>query len=213
MNSNCSSKTLRQIPLLLRNDFATEGKYGMPKIRKQSLDVNRLDLQPADKVCKQASEQDVCKTVHFFIDDIKIDKYYNHPEKYLDRLAQYAGVFTPDYSLYSDMPIAIQIINTFRNRWCGAYWQDCGIKVIPTVSWGIADSFDFCFDGIEYGSIIAISTVGNRVERISKKPFIDGYHEMIRRISPERVLCLGKAFPEMGEEVYEINYKKTRGIK
>ena len=43
------------------------------------------------------------------------------------------------------MPLALQIESVFKNRWCGAYWQSKGLKVIPTVSWGDERSFDFCF--------------------------------------------------------------------
>ena len=60
--------------------------------------------------------------------------------------------------MYLEMPYALQIYNTFRNRWCGAYLSDKGIKVIPTVSWSDEKSIEFCFKGIEKGSIVAVST-------------------------------------------------------
>ena len=52
----------------------------------------------------------------------------------------------------------MQIFNIFRNRWCGAYWASKGIRVIPSVNWGDESTFDFCFDGVEKGSIVAVST-------------------------------------------------------
>lgn len=38
--------------------------------------------------------------------------------------------------MYLEMAPVIQIYNTFRNRWCGAYFASKGMGVIPTVSWG-----------------------------------------------------------------------------
>lgn len=35
-----------------------------------------------------------------------------------------------------EMPIPMKIYNTFRSRWCGAFLQLNGVKVIPTLAWG-----------------------------------------------------------------------------
>lgn len=69
--------------------------------------------------------------------------------------------YPPDFSMYSDLPLAIQIYNTFRRRWCGAFWQEQGLNVIPSVCWGTSESYDFCFEGIEKGSIVAVLSFGN----------------------------------------------------
>jgi hypothetical protein len=142
------------------------------------------------------------------VEDSKLERFYSRPEKNLLCLAQYAHVFTPDYSLYTDMPMAVQIMNTFRNRWCGAYWQEHNLSVIPTVSWSSDESFEFCFDGLEYETVVAISTLGVLT---SKEQFLRGYNEMKKRINPKQVLCFGKAFPEMGEEVIVAGYLEATG--
>ena len=200
------SKSLREDFHLLRNDFEAVGKWEIPLIKKCEVDVRGIKLLPVDHVRIKAKLEDIFKTVHFFAEDKKLERYYNKPEKYIERLAQYKNVLTPDYSVYADMPLTIQLYNTFKNRWLGAYWQYHGLSVIPTISWGEQVSFDFCFDGVEYGSVVAISTLGNRK---SKKPFLDGYFEMKKRVNPQQVLCFGDGFPEMEEEVICISYLKT----
>lgn len=60
--------------------------------------------------------------------------------------------------MYIEMAKPLKIYNTFRNRWCRAYLASKGIHVIPTVCWGEEDTFDFCFEGIEKGSSVAVST-------------------------------------------------------
>lgn len=82
------------------------------------------------------------------------------------------------------------------------------IIVIPTISWSTNESFEFCFDGIEEGSVVAISTLGSRKE---KQLFLNGYFEMIKRIQPTNVLCYGKPFTEMGNEIIYIDYLNTTG--
>lgn len=67
---------------------------------------------------------------------------YNYNNS-LPRLSQYKFLLTPDYSLYADMPRAVQLYNVFRNRWRGAYWQAQGLTVIPTISWSVPKNDEF----------------------------------------------------------------------
>lgn len=57
---------------------------------------------------------------------------------------------------------------------------------------GLENTFDFCFNGIEKGSTVAVSTYmacahGNRADQ--KDFFMAGYNEMLKRIEPETIIC------------------------
>jgi len=202
------SKHLRQSYKLLRNDFRSSNKWEIPCVKRCTVDITGIKLVGIDKTRQSDNSRNILKTVHFFVEDYKIEKLYNNPENYLYRLAQYPHVLTPDYSLYRDMPLALQISNTFKSRWCGAYWQEHGLSVIPTVSWSTFESYGFCFDGLERESVVAISTLGALTE---KEYFLSGYFEMKNRINPKSILCFGNAFPEMGDEVIVVSYLETTG--
>lgn len=134
------------------------------------------------------------KTIHFFTYDWLFDAVYEKPEQTMEKLDQYYALLTPEFSLYWDMPKALQIYNTFKNRWCGAYWQSMGKLVIPTVCCAGENSYDFCFDGIEKGSVVAISTY--RCEKY-KTEILESYNKMLSVINPSAVICYGEPFPEM----------------
>ena len=192
---------------LLRNRYWGDEEFGIPYLHIQELDEKELVLMGFDRVSsKKHGDED--KTIHFFLEDIKFEKVYLHPEKYIERLAKYRALLTPDFSLYQDMPLALQINSVFKNRWCGAYWQEHGLKVIPTISWSNEKSFSFCFNGIEKHSIVAVSTLG--VKR-AKREFMFGYDAMLERIEPSMILCYDKPFKEMKGDVRYINYLKTTG--
>jgi hypothetical protein len=128
--------------------------------------------------------------IHFFLDDYRFESVWNHPNKALQALlTRRMTVLTPDFSLFADWPIAIQIWNTYRNRWCGARWQAAGLRVIPTISWSTPESYSFAFAGVEERSVVAISTVG--IRKASAALFEKGYIEMIARLSPSIVMCYG----------------------
>ena len=157
--------------------------YQMPYIYKQ--DHNDIQLQSFNY------KGDITKYAHFFLDDYQFERVWNTPKKYLTRAFRYKGLLTPDFSLYTDYPIAIQIWNTYRNRWCGQYWQMKGCKVIPTISWSTKESYDFCFNGIEKGSKVAISNIGVINNKENLKLFYQGYYEMIKQIEPEEIILYG----------------------
>jgi hypothetical protein len=148
--------------------------------------------------------------VHFFTDDYRFETVWNRPRKALAALKPYRTLLTPDFSLYRDWPRALQIWNVYRNRWCGAFWQAQGFTVIPTVSWSTADSFDFCFLGVPQHSVVAVATVGVRLERPWEyRLFLDGFEAMVQRLQPSRVLCYGRA-PEACRQLVEIVTYPTR---
>lgn len=176
-----------QIKRILRNEYDSDNIWGIPIIKK--IDVPDFNLKFISfSNTKSNDHKNLDKTIHFFLDDWKFEKVFNYPEKYVDCLAQYKYVLTPDFSMYTDMPIAILIYNTFKNRYCGAYWQTFGIAVIPTISWSTEESFSFCFAGIQKGSPVAISTLG--CQKVRTK-FLEGFNKMMEIIEPSVVFCYG----------------------
>lgn len=97
-------------------------------------------------------------------------------------------MLSPDFSLYTDFPVAMQIYNHYRKHWLGAYWQSLGIKVIPTICWSDDSSFDWCFDGEPVGGVVAVSSVGTQNSRTAKAAFLRGYEAMCERLSPSEII-------------------------
>ena len=147
--------------LLVRNEFLYQGKsagkYDFPIMKKQNIDIKKINFLSYSDI-KKGDDENKDKTIHFFTYNWKFEKVYSSPEEELEKLSRYYCLLSPDFSIFENMPKALQIESIFKNRWCDAYWQSKNLKVIPTVSWGDESTFDFCFDGIEKGSIVAVST-------------------------------------------------------
>ena len=195
---------------LVRNEFKTVGKYGMPLIKKQEIDLEKIDLWNYTKT-KLNDVDNKDKTIHFFTYDWLFENVYEKPEEALEKLDQYYAILTPEFSTYKDMPLARQIDSVFKNRWCGAFWQKQGVLVIPTVSWGSIPCMEFCFDGIEKGSVVAVSTY---TREDNKAGFMLGYNKMIEIIEPSAVICYGTPFEEMKGNIKAIDpFNKEELIK
>ena len=164
----------------------TEGFYQMPIIKNNN-------FIPKDIIgfnyAKTSKEKNV--GIHFYLDDYQFERLWNKPEDYIDILKEYDCIFSPDFSLYVDMPMAMKIWNIYRSRLIGQYYQNQGIKVIPTLSWAEKETFEFCFEGIPKGSIVSISTIGVKKNKEALKIWKEGVDELIKRIKPSTILIYG----------------------
>ena len=98
-----TSKSMRDDQLFMRNEYAGHGKWNIPLVKKQALDVDNLALIACSDTKSNDSSVNTQKGVHFFVDDYRFNGIYNNPEKTLAKYAQYAFLLTPDFSTYADM--------------------------------------------------------------------------------------------------------------
>ncbi len=201
-----TSVQMRANTLFLRKTNSTQGKFDFPLVHKQDVDVHNIELISSSNT-KSNDKHNIHKGVHFFVDDYRFEGIYNNPDRSLAKFSQYKFLLTPDFSTYAEMDIWKQIENVAKNRWCGSYWQSKGLTVIPTISWSTPRSYDFCFDGVEKNSIVAIGMIGCKKEKLG---FLRGYNEMLKQINPQVVICYGKPFKEMQGNIIPIDYIHSR---
>ena len=199
---------------LLRNQFRGKGNLQIPiipKFEERPGDFDDLLLIGFDKTHLE-DQNHLDRMVHFFLYDYRFERVWKNPDNDIEKLSRYRAVLSPDFSMYLEMAPVMQLYNVFRNRWCGAYWASKGLRVVPTVNWGDESTFDFCFEGIEKGSVVAVSTYmasehDNR--QAQKEWFMAGYNEMLRRIEPERIICYNTPFPEMQGNIVYVDYERS----
>lgn len=129
--------------------------------------------------------------VHFFLNDYQFFRCWTGVELYMPMLERFKCVCTPDFSLYTDFPLPVQIYNHYRKHWLGRYWQDHGMTVIPSISWSDERSLEWCFDGDPVGGAVAVSSVGTQMDAESKRLFKIGYTEMMARLRPSTIFFHG----------------------
>ena len=203
------SKEMRANPLFMRNSFEGSGKWNIPLVKKQLINTSDISLIACSDTRCNDNKINCRNGVHFFVDDYRFEGIYNNPKRTLTKFSQYAFLLTPDFSTYADMDLWRQIESVAKNRWVGAYWQNKGLIVIPTISWSSPRSYEFCFDGVEQNAIVAISTLGCRT---SKLQFLRGYEAMLQKLSPETIICFGTPFTEMLGNIISVDYRKSRKV-
>lgn len=188
----------------------TEGWFQMPIIKAD-------DWVPSDLIgfnyLLNTDRRDC--GIHFYIDDYQFERIWNSPGVYIDRICEFEGALTPDFSLYMDMPMATKIWNVYRSRLIGQMMQDMGVHVIPTISWAEEETYKFAFDGIEEGSIVSVSTVGIKRSEEALEVFRSGCDAMIEKIKPSKIIQYGGKidYDFQGIEVVDYENHVTEAMK
>lgn len=69
--------------------------------------------------------------------------------------------------------------------------QDYGIQVIPTLQYAGPETLDWCFEGIEGGGTVAVSTVGVMTDKNAVQIWQAGMERALQEIEPKTVICYG----------------------
>ena len=187
MNEEKQNRRYDYFKAYLYDGALLDGEFGFPFLKPTRF----IPHDPLSFVESRTKRRTDNRWVHFFAEDFNFECVWQQPNKYLNLLKSFEGVITPDFSLYCDLPRAIQIWNCFRNR-ALAFWMQCNnIKIVPTVSWSDKESYSWCFDGLCPGGTVAVSGNGCYFNKFSRKLFLNGFLEMTERLSPERVIAVG----------------------
>ncbi|MBR6123493.1 DUF4417 domain-containing protein [Candidatus Saccharibacteria bacterium] len=182
------------------------GKYEIPIIHGTSKIPEKII---PFSLCKKETETEN-KSVHFYELDEKFVSCLESKAKLdrkIDTLKKYQSVILPDFSVYRDMPLAMQIFQIFKSRAIGNYLNRKGIKIIPNVRWGDERTYEFAFDGIDKWSVVAVGVQGAYRDKNSRFYFEKGFLKMLDVLAPETVICYGTL-------TEDIIYSTTqRGVK
>ncbi len=194
------------------NDALFCGKYGIPLLNSYTDSIPEKYVTFSETTF--AGNPDSCVTS--FDHDYVIDRLWNHPEKYIERLSHYKCFAEPDYSLKVNHPLCVQIANTYRSHAIAYYMQEHGIKVLPSMAWSSTMSHEFCFDGHSKGGVVMISTIGTLKDERSRMYFRLGFLEMLKRITPDSVILYGDINNEILSwmpKQLDVHYKEHERYK
>lgn len=189
--------------------------FDIPFIEKEELPISLMEtdlflINPSN-ISKSDTDKER-KIVHSFLFDDSLEREYNNPMKFLEKISGYYGVTSLDFSMHPGMNKWSIIQAIAKSRWFGRYIQSYGIRVYPTVGWVDEDTYDICFAGLRDGSIFFISTLG--VNNQECRPlFLKGLQELRKRFPNSMQICVGQNMTGIPSDVCVIPYEDTFGGK
>ncbi len=180
-------------------------RYDIPIIRRTSVDAidwNRLKIIGVQNASIKTSDKNTLVTMFNY--DKKLLQYWNNPLKPIGLFQGFAAVAAPDFSIYPSMNPNDIRHNIYMSRWLGVTWQNYGCIVLPTIQWGLPNTYDMSFGNVERESVVILSTIGCREQA---EVFLDGFYEMKRRIKPPLIIVVGDMIEGMTGTF--LNFKYT----
>ncbi len=193
-----------------------DGYFELPQIKTSNQLPDRV-ITFSKAMSKTWNDFD-CWVV-FYEHDRNFERVWNNPKQYLNKLKKFRGVVSPDFSLYRNMPLVMQMWNTYRGRAIAVWLQNNGVEVIPNVRFGDERTFSFCFDSIEENKTVAVGTHGCIKHKEDKIFFKIGLARMVQRLSPKTIIVYGSApdsifkpYKDMGINIvpFESEFSKSR---
>ena len=142
--------------------------------------------------------------VVFYEDDTAFERFWKKPERYLPILRKFSGVVCPDFSLYGDYPLCIQLFNVYRSRVIGHWLSQNGIRIIPNVRWSTHHTYSFCFEGLKQNDILFVGSHGCSKRLDDREIFSKGLMEMVNRLKPTTICVYGKVSNPVFKELLEL---------
>lgn len=167
------------------------GYMGIPELMDlRNTEIPRC-LIPFSQAKSQIKKGNTRAYVHFYEHDAVFSEVITNIDKYIDLLAYFDGVITPDCSMLDGQANCLQATNTYFNRAVGFRLQKAGIPVICNIRWSDAGSFDYCLLGAHKHDIVAISTYGTIKSHQAKLDFRVGLIRMLDELQPTDVVVYG----------------------
>lgn len=186
-----------------------EGPFEIPFIKPETYESADIYI-PFNHASSTKSGRER-KGIHFFIHDYQFETLWVNREKYSEMLKQFKVVLSPDFSPYMDWPVMVQRWNHYRKHLIGAWMQEIGCLVYPTVTWSDERSLQWCFEGEPCHSTVCVSSVGVMKKKTDRTLFMRGYDKMLEVLEPETILFYGSIPKECDGNIIEIEtFQKRR---
>lgn len=171
------------------------GMWGIPFAKRCDIVPEKLiPFNIAVSDCRKGKNLDC--GVHFFINDYRFERVWTCPEKYIDILSRFSGgIIAPDFSVYTDMPPAMQIWQHFRSRMFSYMCYQAGIPVIPNLIFSGSNTYSsrngWVFNGIESGGTVCLSNSGCRKIKDHRIALQRGFNSFLEQCTPKTVIIYG----------------------
>lgn len=197
--------------------FPTPSKFGIPELR---LDMCYDGPIPTQVWVPEQTEDDPCEILRwgstaldervtdrimcFYTDDFRFEGVWDESIETLRKVMPLKprAMMSPDFSLWADEPVAVQLYNFYRARWVARYWQEAGLKLIPSFASSLKpDVYDFIFEGYPKGiPVMSTQLISGGMKR---REYVDAVlrdiGELIKRVEPKNLILYSTAPREVLE--------------
>lgn len=186
--------------------FPSSNKWELPDLREDMLSdqapstiYDGVDCADASQTmfifgtAKFQKEKHAGGALAFYIDDARFESVWSDAVRHVADWVRFgwSAVVSPDFSLWRDDPLAVQMWAMFRSRWLARYWQEVGIRLIPSLNWSDERTHEWAFAGIPRGAPVVSLQCRTVRTKEELKFFGKGITAAMKELAPQKVLVYG----------------------
>jgi hypothetical protein len=187
--------------------FPSSNPYDIPDLRADMLydgPITDVVLGPSD--CETTHSRmfiwstfkfnaDRCRggVLAFYVDDHRFSNIMSHATKFIDDMkkCEWAAILSPDFSMWRNEPLVIQLYAAYCSRWCARYWQEAGFKIVPSLNWSDERTHDMIHAGIPKGAPVVSVQCRTLGDKKAQSLFLEGVQKGVETIDPGNVVVYG----------------------
>lgn len=142
-----------------------------------------------------------CKVyLTFCVKDELLEKFWEEDESKWDKIAKmgFDGVFSPNYSLYSNVPMSEKVWNWYRQRESIRQLSERKMNVIPEVSFTGERELEFCCDWLNKTNTRVVYVT---YQTVAFRPDTKAWKDEMRLLEKAANLLKGKQFVIVGAQI------------
>jgi hypothetical protein len=131
-------------------------------------------------------------TLCFYLDDWRAERLWTRREGHAAEFVRqrWGALVMPDFSLWRGSVAAQCIWNAYRNARIARLWQQTGIVVAPSLSWGDEDTWDYCFHAVpKYAPVVYCQV--RTLSPSEREFFYAGFRRALDVVCPGEVILYG----------------------
>jgi hypothetical protein len=188
--------------------FPSSNKWGIPDLDPNMLYTGAVPLTTYPEENKHGApqlyiygsngfdERVTGRVICFYTEDWRFERIWSESVESLKTLVPLkpAGFCGPDFSLWGDDPLAVQLWNIYRARWISRFWQAAGLKLIPSLATSTnKDCYEFAYDGFpKRPSLMSMQMrTGGYKTKQQVEVTLNEVAQLIERVGPERLMIYG----------------------
>ena len=198
------------------------GKYDMPYVRcPDAVDIDYIALYSEVSNYRKTSSTCVC----FYQYDNKFDGknglfhaiYYGDEKllrKYKERFKGVKYAIAPDYSQCGDIPRIENLHRLFKARIVSVWLlMECGVLVIPNITFANQNYFDVMLDGMEETEVVAFSVKGSLVSDAEKDLLAKAIKHTVDNLKTLKKIIVYSVSTSDDEVLNLFKYANSKGIE
>lgn len=190
--------------LFLLEDAEYSKEHELPLVKAATIERCHPTALIPFSVAMGSRCRDFDCTVHFFEDDFRYERFWNNPNKYLNKLQKFHSVIMPEFSTCLDFPEPLKMWNAYRNHALAAWLQKNGVLVIPNARH--EPECDFLLEALPTNSVIAICGRACVKDPTERRCFIRDVKTTVDTLKPTAIIYYGS-------DLYHVmDYPRSLGI-